>query len=519
MGANAETIVSPDPPVSFVEETRANRRWRSKIIAGLIGLIGLLGLVTLILIIVVLFRLTQDRSPYIPDIVAHFEHGSIGSEPESGLPYYFIKALPSLFPEAFDGQGWGKFGFLHDDQDDDLPIGFSRRLVDGVDVAWLNCAVCHTGTYRTEAEGERHIVPGMPSNNLDLYTFFTFILEAGADERLAYDSVIPAMQAQGADLGWFDKLMWRLVILPRVREGLIQRRSRVLPLLEVQSPWGPGRVDTFNPYKFLQFDMTMADLDESEIHGVAEFPSIFLQSPRDGMQLHWDGNNPSLAERNLSAALGAGVTPETVDHEAIERIALWLQDLQPPASPIEVDAEAAGRGLEVYMANCATCHGYQGPDGYVFEGERLGMVEPLAEIGTDPGRFDSYTERFANYQKQLFAGTEHQFQHFRKTDGYANHPLDGLWLRAPYLHNGSVAHLSDLLVAPDQRMPAFVRGDDLIDAENGGFVAPSCDPATYDGDLFCYDTSLPGNGNQGHQYGTDLPPEAKADLLAYLKTF
>ena len=29
--------------------------------------------------------------------------------------------------------------------------------------------------------------------------------------------------------------------------------------------------------------------------------------------------------------------------------------------------------------------------------------------------------------------------HFRKTDGYATMPLDGVWLRAPYLHNGQRA--------------------------------------------------------------------------------
>jgi len=34
-----------------------------------------------------------------------------------------------------------------------------------------------------------------------------------------------------------------------------------------------------------------------------------------------------------------------------------------------------------------------------------------------------------------------------------------------------------------------------------------------------YDTTLPANGNQGHQYGTQLSPEEKDALLEYLKTF
>ena len=42
-------------------------------------------------------------------------------------------------------------------------------------------------------------------------------------------------------------------------------------------------------------------------------------------------------------------------------------------------------------------------------------------------------------------GKPWKFSHFRKTDGYANMPLDGVWLRAPYLHNGSVPTLRALL--------------------------------------------------------------------------
>ena len=45
----------------------------------------------------------------------------------------------------------------------------------------------------------------------------------------------------------------------------------------------------------------------------------------------------------------------------------------------------------------------------------------------------------------LYAGYPRRFSHFRKTYGYANMPLDGVWLRAPYLHNGSVPTLRDLL--------------------------------------------------------------------------
>ena len=101
-----------------------------------------------------------------------------------------------------------------------------------------------------------------------------------------------------------------------------------------QPAWGPGRVDTFNPYKLLLEFPAGSRVPDAELVGTADFPAIFNQRPREGMRLHWDGNNDSLAERNLSAAVGAGVTPDSVDHESIERDAAWLMDLKAAAEPL-----------------------------------------------------------------------------------------------------------------------------------------------------------------------------------------
>jgi hypothetical protein len=94
--------------------------------------------------------------------------------------------------------------------------------------------------------------------------------------------------------------------------------------------------------------------------------------------------------------------------------------------------------------------------------------------------------------------------------------MRGLWLRGPYLHNGSVPTLRALLEPPSKRPSSFYRGYDLIDPANGGFVSA----AGTDGERYgwLYDTTLPGNGNGGHLWGTNLPASEKEDLLAYLKT-
>jgi hypothetical protein len=93
-------------------------------------------------------------------------------------------------------------------------------------------------------------------------------------------------------------------------------------------------------------------------------------------------------------------------------------------------------------------------------------------------------------------------------------PLDGLWLRAPYLHNGSVPDLRALLF-PEERPAAFFRAYDVYDWQRVGFVS-SGDAAAREGVRF--DTTLPGNANTGHTYGADLPATQKLALLEDLKT-
>jgi hypothetical protein len=514
-----------DEPVTAVEGYRHERRWRLNIALIVLGLLIVIALLVVVVLGIVLWRVSDNSTPRYASVEEHFKYGSIGSEPASGMPYLIWKTLPSLYPDEFQGrQDYSAFGFLYETdargRQRDLPIGVSRRKVQGVDVVWVNCAVCHTGTWRERADGSVRIVAAMPSNNLDFHRFVRMVLRAAADERLAPDTLFPAMRRAGARLDIIDRVIWRTVVLPRFREGLVRTRGRLQPLLDIQPPWGLGRVDTFNPYKLIQFGVKAEELPAAERVGSADLPAVFNQRPREGMNLHWDGNNASLQERNLSAAIGAGVTPKTVDHAAIKRVADWLMDLKAPPTPHRPDRAAVMRGQAVYRTACASCHGWQGENEYVFVGDRLGQVEPIANIGTDRGRLDSYSEWFRQRQlAELFVGTPYHFRHFKKTDGYANMPLDGLWLRGPYLHNGSVPTLADLLKRPEERPKAFERGIDIVDPVNGGFLSPPCTPGTRLARGECFDTTVPGNGSGGHVYGADLAAGEKADLLAYLLTF
>ena len=145
----------------------------------------------------------------------------------------------------------------------------------------------------------------------------------------------------------------------------------------------------------------------------------------------------------------------------------------------------------------------------------MGSVIAVDEVGTDRHRLDTWTEASAAAFNAIAQGYPWQFKSFRKTNGYVAMPLVGLWLNAPYLHNGSVPSLADLLEPPERRPVRFYRGYDVYDAARVGFISDGAE-AQAEGELF--DTGLDGNANGGHSYGTALSGDQKGALLEYLKT-
>jgi hypothetical protein len=98
---------------------------------------------------------------------------------------------------------------------------------------------------------------------------------------------------------------------------------------------------------------------------------------------------------------------------------------------------------------------------------------------------------------------------------YAARPLYGVWAAAPYLHNGSVPTLYDLLLPPEQRTKKFALGGREYDPVKLGFVVTtSCDQQDC-----VVDTTRTGDGNGGHLWGTDLSEPDRMALLEYLKTY
>src|SRR5262249_29181809 len=104
--------------------------------------------------------------------------------------------------------------------------------------------------------------------------------------------------------------------------------------------------------------------------------------------------------------------------------------------------------------------------------------------------------------------------------GFQNAPIPYAWLRAPYLHNGSVPTLR-ALIGLDERPSRFCRGDAGYDPSAIGIVAPAPDANGCNATAaFLFDATKPGNSNAGHEYPPRgaVPREQLEALLGYLGT-
>jgi mono/diheme cytochrome c family protein len=438
-------------------------------------------------------RLTMK--PWPPEYFAspdmHFKYGSIGAE-VNGYPYLIWRELPTVFADRIP-KGFAEFGFITE-PGRDLPIGISVRRY-GVKRVGFNCATCHTSVLGSGNSAQ--ILLGAPAQQLDLQAYMRFLVDASSDPRLTPTAVFESAKRNEHPIGFFDRLVIRYVVFPKL-VAQIRRTKTSMAWMGNRPPHGPGRTDAGNFWRERWGLNPQAD----NVIGTVDFPSVWNQRSRIHGSFHWDGNNSSLDERNISAALAGGAAEWLLDRNSIGRVSNWLLDLRSPTFPGPIDSQLVSKGKVIFKrVGCASCHD-------VSEG-RIGKVTCIEELKTDPARHDLFTEEIVEKFEQVGSGYSWHFHHYRTTEGYVNMPLDGIWARGPYLHNGSVPSLLALLSRPEERPKRFLRGCTNIDATVVGF---QCDNG------FEFDTALKGNSNSGHDYGTALPASEKAALLEYLKS-
>jgi len=451
----------------------------------------------------------QERTLQYEGLEEHFKYGSIGNEDQQGMPYWIWLVLPRVFADKLPGPGgYTALGVIWE-EGQELPVGFSRKQA-RVPMVSPNCALCHTSSYRrSEMDGKPVIVSAGAGQRFDAQGYLRFLFECASDPRFSADVLLPELEKLHS-FSWAQKQLYRFVVIPKTREALLKQKQH-FSWMDTRPAWGPGRVDPLNPAKFGFLRMP----DDATI-GTSEVPPLWgMQARPEGVH-HWDGLNPLLRESVLSAAIETGSSPKAINRQEVEeslkKVQGFLLESKVPIYPFELVQERVKTGAAIYAAHCASCHGAQG--------QGTSQIIPIAEVSTDSHRWISWSEEAARRYNDYTLSQVWRLRSFRKTSGYLAVPLTGLWLRAPYLHNGSVPSLMDLLEPPAKRPRRFYRGNDVYDPARVGFVSdkPSVRRAGGTYTFFPYDTSVPGNGNGGHLHGVDLPPDSKLALLEFLKT-
>lgn len=444
------------------------------------------------------YLLRAEPDEVFKDPAEQFKYGAIGLSMANRIPTYLFEVIPDICPEMLPGKnGWASFGILYE-PGHTVPVGFSQRHI-GYPSVEPNCALCHTGSVRTSETGAQQLILGGSAHELDLESFQWFLYKCSSDPRFTADNVM-AQIAKHHQLGSLEAQVYRRIIIPFTKSGLAQQQ--VGYSWQTSRPQqGRGRTDTFNPTKITVFHMP----DDHTI-GTVDLPVIWNQRAREGLYLHWDGNNNQIKERNFAAAMAIGATPDSVIIPNFNRVTQFVRELPPPKYPNPIDPAKAQRGWAIFESQCASCH--------EFGTGRVGEVTEAGTVGTDRHRLDSFTQGLVDDFHSIHEAP-FLFDAYRKTQGYANLPIDGAWARAPYLHNGSVPTLWDLLQPVEKRPKKFYKGYNVYDFDNLGFVHDGPQAQAVG---FLLDTGVVGNSNEGHLYGTQLSDDQKRDLMEFLKT-
>lgn len=201
--------------------------------------------------------------------------------------------------------------------------------------------------------------------------------------------------------------------------------------------------------------------------------------------------------------------------EKFPDILAWIEGLEAPKFPGDIDEELTEKGQRIFELNCEGCHGSYGNDA-----DYPNYMISLEKVGTDPYLSKAYTDSLYKefidwYDDSWFAKSDNPGELVIE-EGYVAPPLDGIWATAPYLHNGSVPTVEALLnskIRPDVWERSFRSDDYNFKSLGWNYTVPE-NPSSSN----AYDTSIPAYGNEGHYFGDDLEDAERKALLEYLKT-
>jgi hypothetical protein len=465
---------------------------------------------------------------------------------------------------------------------DGLPIGVSKTNVATAikgwpagDYAGMNCAACHEG--HLKYKGKLIRIEGGISQTMDFQGMVKGIDEAllaSLTDGAKFDRLAARIGTSTPDAK--DKLRKRIES-ERARVNEYGTRTSITP-----HPWGPGRVDALTMIVD-RTTATLTGIGENWSTGNAPVKPPFLWNAPHGLWTQWSAFVQAPIDRNFGETMGVFLPADLTSKSPAEglfqsngaimelaRVEDQLERLAPPSWSEEVfgkiDRDKAKAGKALFMEHCASCHNawpyrWTEPNKY---GKRFILVglTPQSYVGTEPqlftlrplaitgelskflppefrgkpmlepfifsGVLGAEARRVAIQKLKLTAAQELDLNGYRELPTppppdrvYKAAPRDGVWATPPFMHNGSVPNLYEMLVPAAERTKKFYLGGDFDPVKVG------LDTTATSG-TFLMDTSFLGNSNAGHSFqdgprgngivGPLLRDEQRWALVEYLKS-
>jgi hypothetical protein len=382
-----------------------------------------------------------------------------------------------------------------------------------------------------------------------------------------------------ADVAEDETFARRITHLLTSNRGLLEAQVRALrnvPTLKrslaISTEEGYGRLDAFG-------------IGRDELFGAIGANSLPADAPVSiphiwGMEytgwLQWGANTNSVMERNIGQALGVGALfdaktfESTVRLENLHQLETLAYKITPPKWPDTfppIDTARADSGRALFYQYCAGCHETFKTDGRM----RTYQLFSLDEVGTDPMTAINFERQvmLANgtilpfpaaalglitqikqkayqdlnlnaqtiaqwEQRQIRSGPQwdptfraplldaDKWDDTRGRKIYRSKTLVGIWATAPFLHNGSVPTIYDLLRPAVDRPVTFPTGQREYDPVKLGIQTDRTKYVLPPGLAgFLMDTRMRGNWNTGHEWSFYplLTEDMRYALIEFLKTY
>ena len=467
---------------------------------------------------------------------------------------------------------------------DGFPIGLAKATLPAGtwpeasgEYIGLTCAACHEGQLTYQGKRIR-IQGGTPTHGFDFAAYLGALdeaMQATLKDPAKFDRLATRATATSADA--------KSRLRERLESQATKVHDFTKLVLATPTPWGPSRQDAIGLI-VNRLTSVLPQLPANWSTPVAPTKPPFLWNTPQGLWTQWRSVQQDPIFRNLTEVMGVfmsvdltskspaeGLFRSNAPIKDLQRVENQLARLAPPQWPEEIfgriDREKAKAGKSLFITHCSGCHNawpytWTEPNKY---GKRFIMVGviPQSYVGTDAGQFHdlrpyAMTGQLADYlpgelrgKKSIPTGDlyygisrtilEKSIEGLKITEeekanlhGYREYPLpkppegvykaaprDGVWATPPFMHNGSVPNLYEMLVPAKERTKKFYVGREFDPVKVG------LDTSGTSG-KFLLDTELPGNSNGGHSFedgprghgviGPLLTEDERWALVEYLKS-